>query len=70
MAALAARHAIPVFVLCGTRRDTIAPEALSAAGISGVVALTDRVSPAEAVARPALHLAAAAADLLRRLIIR
>lgn len=70
VAALAARHAIPVFVLCGTRRDTIAPEALSAAGISGVVALTDRVSPAEAVARPALHLAAAAADLLRRLIIR
>lgn len=70
VAALAARHAIPTFVLCGTRRDTIAPEALSAAGISGVVALTDRVSPAEAVARPALHLAAAAADLLRRLIIR
>lgn len=66
VASLAARHGTPAIALCGTRKDDLSPATLSAAGLTEVLALTDRFSTEEALAHPAEHLAELAADLIRR----
>lgn len=68
VAALAARHGVPAVVLCGTRRDAIAEETLAAAGLSAVVALTDRIPVREALARPAAHLSDLSAEIFRQFL--
>lgn len=63
VASLAASEGIPVIVLCGIRDKAIPNGLLLESGVAGVYALTDRVSPQEAFARPAYELERMSEDI-------
>ena len=68
IASLAHAEGIPVLVLCGSRDRNAAAAPLSETGIAGVFALTDRVPPHEAFARPAESLARLSAEIFGYLL--